>query len=29
MLSIGLTLVCMLVVLPSLMRLWPAEETAR
>jgi len=29
MLSIGLTLVCTLVVLPSLMRLWPAEETAK
>jgi uncharacterized protein len=29
MLSIGLTLVCTLVVLPSLMRLWPAGETER
>jgi uncharacterized protein len=29
MLSIGLTLVCTLVVLPSLMRLWPAGENAR
>jgi predicted RND superfamily exporter protein len=26
-LSIGITLVCTLVVLPSLMRLWPAGET--